>query len=181
MIDGLTIIKDFITIEEEQKLLDIVQNLEWNGTLLRKSRHYGYNYNYKTKNITKNDYLGKLPNWIDDYIIRMTKEKHIYEYPDQMTVNRYLPGEGISAHVDVPTIFKEKLYSISLGSGCNMNFENGTECFSYYIYPRSFMLMEGKARYEYKHGIKRLKEDLVENVSIDRQTRYSITFRNVIL
>ena len=75
MIDGLTIIKDFITAEEEQRLLDIVQNLEWNGTLLRKSRHYGYNYNYKTKNITKNDCIGKLPCWIDDYVLKMMKKK----------------------------------------------------------------------------------------------------------
>ena len=181
LIDGLTIVKDFITVDEEQKLLKIIENLEWNGSLLRKSRHFGYIYNYKTKTIGKDDYIGNLPEWIKPYINRIYKKGYIDKYPDQITINRYLPGEGIAAHIDVPEVFAEKLYSISIGSGCNIDFQNKTEYHSYYIYPRTFMLMENSARYEYTHCIKRYKSDIVENQKIDRDTPYSIPFRNVIL
>uniref|UniRef100_A0A6C0JHV7 Fe2OG dioxygenase domain-containing protein n=1 Tax=viral metagenome TaxID=1070528 RepID=A0A6C0JHV7_9ZZZZ len=181
MINGLTIVKDFITKDQELELLEKMKDLEWNGTLLRKSRHYGYNYNYKTKNITYEDYLGNLPSWLDPYILKIFKFGYIYEYPDQVTINRYLPGEGIAAHIDVPRIFKEKLYSISLGSGCNIVFEKDDEYHSYYIPPRTFMLMEDSARYLYKHGIRRFKSDMVLDKEVERDIRYSITFRNVIL
>ena len=43
------------------------------------------------------------------------------------------------------------------------------------------MLMEGDARYDYKHGIRRHEMDIVNDYEINRGIRYSITFRNVIL
>ena len=179
MINGLSIVKDFISIEEENKLLSIVKNLDWNGTLLRKSMHFGYNYNYKTKTITRDDYLGNLPEWINPYVKKMIIKGYVHKYPDQITVNRYLPGEGISPHIDVTSIFDNQLYSISLGSGCNMNFENSNEYHSYYLPSRAFMLMENDARYRYKHSIKRATYDIVNDKTVDRGIRYSITFRNV--
>ena len=42
------------------------------------------------------------------------------------------------------------------------------------------MLMEDSARYDYKHSIRRYKTDLVNNNEIERDIRYSFTFRNVI-
>tara|TARA_B100001093_G_C26779961_1_gene994138 strand:+ start:125 stop:670 length:546 start_codon:yes stop_codon:yes gene_type:complete len=181
MINGLSIVKDFISVDEENKLLSIVKNLEWNGTLLRKSKHFGYNYNYKTKTITREDYLGSLPDWIEPYIKKMIIKGLIHKDPNQITVNRYLPGEGISPHIDVTSIFDNQLYSISLGSGCNMNFKKDDEYHSYYLPSRAFMLMENDARYKYKHSIKRDTCDIVDNKTVYRETRYSITFRNVIL
>ena len=181
MIQGLSIVKNFISDDEEKELLNIMEEQEWNGTLLRKSQHYGYRYNYKTKDIGKEDYIGELPEWLDKYIFRIFKAGYIYEFPNQVTINRYLPGEGIASHIDVPRIFDEKLYSISIGSGCSMVFENDDEFHMYYIPNKTFMLMEGNARYIYKHGIRRYKTDIVDNREIDREIRYSITFRNVVI
>tara|TARA_B100000925_G_C22007636_1_gene474440 strand:+ start:2110 stop:2673 length:564 start_codon:yes stop_codon:yes gene_type:complete len=180
-IKGLKIIRNFITRNEEIELLNIMKNIEWNGTLLRKSRHFGYNYNYKTKTITKDDYIGNLPEWSEKYISRMLKNDLINKYPNQITVNRYLPGEGIAAHIDVPDIFDNDLYSISLGSGCNIILESEYKKEEYYIEPRTFMLFRDQARYEYTHCIKRLKYDIIGDREVQRNTRYSVTFRNVLL
>ena len=124
---------------------------------------------------------GNLPEWSEKYISRMLKNDLINKYPNQITVNRYLPGEGIAAHIDVPDIFDNDLYSISLGSGCNIILESEYKKEEYYIEPRTFMLFRDQARYEYTHCIKRLKYDIIGGHEVQRNTRYSVTFRNVLL
>jgi alkylated DNA repair protein alkB family protein 8 len=37
--------------------------------------------------------------------------------PNQVTVNEYIPGQGISPHVDTHTPFGEFIFSLSLGAG----------------------------------------------------------------
>jgi len=37
----------------------------------------------------------------------------------------YQPGQGISKHIDKVNLFEERIVSISLGSGCTMDFERG--------------------------------------------------------
>lgn len=41
-IEGLCLVKDFISEEEEQILLDAVEKMEWNGKLDRRTQHSGY-------------------------------------------------------------------------------------------------------------------------------------------
>lgn len=42
--------------------------------------------------------------------------------PDQLTVNKYLPGHGIPPHVDTHSAFEDILVSLSLGSAVVMEF-----------------------------------------------------------
>ena len=93
-IDGLTIIPKFITKEEEQNLINEIKNNEWNHDLSRLTQHYGYKYNYKTRSITDNDYIGDLPDWISPFVDRIKNTNLIEKSPDQIIINRYLPGEG---------------------------------------------------------------------------------------
>jgi alkylated DNA repair dioxygenase AlkB len=41
---------------------------------------------------------------------------------DQLTVNDYMPGQGIPPHVDTHSPFEEVFVSLSLMSGVSMNF-----------------------------------------------------------
>ncbi len=41
---------------------------------------------------------------------------------DQLTVNDYMPGQGIPPHVDTHSPFEEIFVSLSLKSGVSMNF-----------------------------------------------------------
>ena len=45
-------------------------------------------------------------------------------FPDQVTVNEYLPGQGIAAHVDTHEAFGHTLLSLSLVSGVVMDFRH---------------------------------------------------------
>ena len=65
---GLIIIKDFINEYDENNLIASITLQKWNTKLKRYTRHYGYEYNYKTRAITSKDYLGELPIWSKDII-----------------------------------------------------------------------------------------------------------------
>lgn len=45
-------------------------------------------------------------------------------FPDQVTVNEYLPGQGIASHVDTHEAFGPTLLSLSLVSGVVMDFRH---------------------------------------------------------
>ena len=112
---------------------------------------------------------------------RLLENNYIDEKPDQIIINRYLPGEGISAHIDVPHLFKNKIYILSLGSACELVYSKGNDIKKFYVKPRSVLIMQDDARYKYKHEIKPFKYDIIDNKVKQRTTRYSITCRNVIL
>lgn len=178
---GLTIIEDFVTKDEEEELVNNINNSQWNTKLRRYTQHYGYEYNYTTKTITEDDRLGDLPEWTDGVIEKVMETGKIEKEPDQIIVNRYLPGEGIYPHIDRPKIFGDQIYSLSLNSDCVMRFKRGSAVRNIYLKRRSLLIMEDEARYEWYHSIPAVKSDHVNGTDIVRGTRYSITFRNVVL
>lgn len=44
---------------------------------------------------------------------------------DQLTVNEYTPGVGLSAHIDTHSAFTGAILSLSLAGGCVMEFKKG--------------------------------------------------------
>jgi len=64
-----------------------------------------------------------------------------------------------------------------------MDFVNKTtnEKHSLLLETRSLLIMSGKARYEWQHGIAQRKTDKYNGEIIKRERRLSITFRNVIV
>ena len=100
---GLVIVKNFISEDEEQQLLLEIENNKWDKRLKRWTQHYGYKYNYRSRSITNDDYIGELPIWTHSVTERITNSKYVCESGkliDQIIVNRYLPGEGINPHID---------------------------------------------------------------------------------
>lgn len=103
---------------------------------------------------------------------------------NQMTVNRYAPGEGIGSHTDTPTAFKEGLVSISLNSGIVMEFRKvGSFKESrklVYLPPRSLLLLTGPAFYEWEHMIIHRRTDTHNGVILPRGVRVSLTIRTAL-
>ena len=55
-----------------------------------------------------------------------TKEENVLDkfgYFDQLTVNDYMPGQGIPPHVDTHSPFQEVFAALSLKSGSTMHFK----------------------------------------------------------
>ena len=141
-IPDLTYIPDFITQDEESTLIAEIDAEPWLNDLKRRVQHYGYKYDYKARAVTNDAYLGPLPDWITPVVQKLSFK------PDQAIVNEYLPGQGISAHVDCVPCFDDVIASLSLGSGATMQFTKGDEKQDLYLKPRSLIILSGEARYE---------------------------------
>lgn len=173
-IPGLQYLPDFITAAEERTLVEIIDQQPWLHDLKRRVQHYGYKYDYKARAVTADSYLGPLPGWL------MPVTQKLPFKPDQAIVNEYLPGQGISAHVDCVPCFSDTIASLSLGSGAVMQFTNGQEKHDLYLEPRSLIILSGPARYKWTHAIPARKSDMVDGFKIERGRRVSLTFRTVI-
>lgn len=105
--------------------------------------------------------------------------------PTQCIVNRYLRGEGISAHTDAKS-FGPVIVSISLEAPTNMIFTHPSkETISLYLPRRSILILTGEARDTYKHEIpSRVTIDLPDRVTkISKPLDYrriSLTYRTLI-
>ena len=96
--------------------------------------------------------------------------------PDQVIINEYKPGQGISPHIDCESCFGPRIFSLSLGSAAIMEFTlQGKPKKEIVLDQRSLVMMYGEARSIWKHSIPaRLKDK-----GIERGVRISLTFRNV--
>ena len=66
---------------------------------------------------------------------------------DQLTVNRYEPGVGLSPHVDAHSAFTGPIVALSLGSASVMEFWRDGDKRPLLLPPRSLLLMAGECRY----------------------------------
>lgn len=180
-IPGLTYVSDFITRDEENALIAAIDEQPWLNDLKRRVQHYGYKYDYKARTVTNDSYLGPLPDWIQPLAQKLCGEHLCQTAPDQVIVNEYMPGQGISAHVDCVPCFDDVIASLSLGSPAIMQFSKGNEKQEIYLEPRSLIILSGSARYEWQHAIPARKTDIVNGFKIERNRRLSLTFRTVIL
>lgn len=182
-ISGLTYIPDFISAREQDFLLAQIDQQSWLTDLKRRVQHYGYKYDYKARAVGNDDYLGPLPDWLASFSKKLHDNGIFPSTPDQVIVNEYLPGQGISAHIDCVPCFADTIASLSLGSPCIMEFSDTqtSEKKSIVLEDRSLIILSGPARYKWQHAIPARKSDIVNGIKTERARRASLTFRNVIL
>ncbi|NRG17338.1 alpha-ketoglutarate-dependent dioxygenase AlkB [Rhizobiales bacterium] len=172
-----------INCDGQKSLMERIDAAPWRSDLRRRVQHYGYRYDYKARRVTRDSYLGPLPDWLTPLCERLANDGHFATPPDQVIVNEYLPGQGIAPHVDCEPCFGETVASLSLGSGCVMDFTNVEtgEALSHYLEPRSLLVLSGEARYRWRHAIASRKSDPGPNGRVARGRRVSLTFRTVLL
>ena len=182
-ISGLSYIPNFVSAQEQDFLLSQVDRQPWLMDLKRRVQHYGYKYDYKARTVRNDAYLGSLPDWLLSISKRLHDDGIFPLVPDQVIVNEYLPGQGISAHIDCVPCFAGTIASLSLGSPCIIDFFNPktSERKSIMLEERSLIVLSGPARYEWQHAIPSRKSDIINGVKSVRVRRVSLTFRNVVL
>lgn len=148
--EGLYLTPDFLTEAEEHEIIAWLDTQSWSTALARRTQHYGYNYDYSTKNINMTPTtpisgpLQRIANRLSDIIQDFT--------PTQCIVNEYTRSQGIAPHIDKLS-FGPIIISISLNADTVMVFTRDTEVFEYLLPRRSIVMLSGPARYEYKHSI----------------------------
>jgi alkylated DNA repair dioxygenase AlkB len=181
-ISGLTLHTGYISAEEEVRLIVQIDRQPWLTEMKRRTQEYGFAYDFRRRTAHMNRSIIAMPGWLGAFSERLYHEGFIAAQPDQAAVNEYLPGQGISAHVDCAPCFGDTVLALSLGSTCVMQFTpvGGGEPVDVLLPSRSLLVMSGEARYGWKHAIPARKSDVYAGWTFQRDRRISVTFRKVV-
>jgi len=175
-IPGFFYEEEFITKEEETQLISLINENPWNESLVRRTQHYGYIYDYSSKKAAEE--TTPIPEWCHFLMDRLMEKQILKEIPDQLIINEYLPGQGIYPHIDHVHSFKDGIVSISLNSDICMEFIHNNDQDRKKTFPlkrRSLLCLHGESRYRWRHGIIARKFDYGK----PRGKRISLTFRKM--
>ena len=161
--NGLEYIPNYITEAQQTELILQIDKQPWLNDLKRRVQHYGYKYDYKAHKITPELKIDQIPNWLQ-----------ILPNFDQVIINEYQQGQGISSHIDCIPCFGNIICSLSLLSPCEMVFTKNADKRSLILEPLSLLILQNEARYEWQHKIPARKSNV-------KSRRISVTFRTCIL
>lgn len=175
----------------QDKLFELVDIFDENQPLKRKTRQYGYEYDYNARESHQDKKLKKIsyttPNQLLCIADVLYKYNLMRQKPNQIIINKYEPGEGISAHRDHIRYFTGDIATLSLGSAYVMRFRPHTK--NKLVDPKKFYdvllpvgslaVIKDDARSLWTHEIISKKSDIIDGKTTKRGTRISITFRTV--
>ncbi|KAI6207365.1 Fe2OG dioxygenase domain-containing protein [Aphelenchoides besseyi] len=162
--DTIRYIPNFITIEEEQRLLARVYAVpkpKWDTLRNRRLQSWG----------------GLWLQTIIDKIMTVKSAFSSDHRPNHVLINEYLPQQGIMPHTDGPA-FHPLISTLSLGSSTCLDFyeplQGGQkrsleqrQIGSILLQPRSLVLIKDHA-YELLHGIRELRADIINEKVFNR-------------
>ena len=177
----------FISEEEEAKLVAHIDGAEWSTELQRRVQHYGWRYDYTQRQIDESMRAGELPWWARRLAQRLVDEGWMKSLPDQVIVNEYCENQGISRHIDQPSVFSGHVATISLLETWGMVFRhrNDKRKVEIPLERRSVAVLTEDARYKWTHEIPKRKTELQidqhgKRKRIVRSRRISLTFRRTL-
>jgi alkylated DNA repair dioxygenase AlkB len=151
-VEGLIYEDNFVSEQDEKVMIEFINSREWSNKLSRRTQHYGFEYSYDRKNtITQASPIPEQFNFLVEKLNKKFGKKF-----NQLIINEYQCGQGISPHIDNTTLFGDTIVSISLGCSYPMIFSKGEDSLSVILKNRS---LAGDARYKWKHSISSKKYD----------------------
>lgn len=170
---------DFLSCPDRTRLTAEIDSNEWSQELKRRVQHYGYRYDYKARRIDRGMHIGPLPAFALGMANDLLAVPSYGQESDQLILNEYLPGQGISAHVDCETCFNDRVAIVSLGWPYEMEFQNtqSKSVAKILLGVGSLLVLADEARYQWMHCIRAKLKDR----GIPRRRRISMTFRKVLL
>lgn len=188
-IPGLTLLPEFVSEREEAAIIAEIDRSGWSNELQRRVQHYGWRYDYSSRQIDPSMRIGRLPEWARNIAQRLVEAGYFRkDPPDQVIVNEYCGKQGISRHIDSPSSFTEVVAMVSLLDSWEMVFRErrSKTKVAAMLERRSATVLEGDARYRWTHEIPQRKNEpgLVKPgnkrpTPIPRKRRVSLTFRKI--
>jgi alkylated DNA repair dioxygenase AlkB len=183
-VPGLGYQPDWLDEAAQRQLLRHIDAAQWSTELRRRVQHYGHRYDYGRRAVADpadSRIATPVPDWARTLCTRLHDEGHLAEPADQIIVNEYLPGQGISAHTDCVPCFGPAVAAVSLGSACTMDFTSpDLDRVPIWLQPGSLCVMTGPARYTWRHAIPARKSDPTPHGRVQRGRRVSVTFRTIL-
>lgn len=162
---GLSLHGEFITPEEEQELIDkLSAGSDPKATQRDKNRQsvrrYGSNKSYNSYMVAR-----EIPDYLQTLCDRLLAMKLLETAPDSVSINEYLKGQTIHAHVDSKASGRV-ITVLSVQSPATMLFERELRTLSVTLPPRSVVQLRGEMRTLWTHAISPVPD-----------RRYSLVFR----
>jgi len=107
-----------------QALLAAVDSGEWELLARRRVQHYGYAFNYTARAVDQGRSAAALPAATRPVLARVLAAAGM-PVADQLTINEYAAGVGLSAHVDTHSAFGCIMASLSLAGPAVVEFRRG--------------------------------------------------------
>lgn len=168
--DGFKYFPDFISINEEQKLLAFLRTLDWQNIHMhgviakRKVVHFGLDYAYDSRSLSPTT---PPPDELQFLLKRAAKLLKVKPNDFKEILITYYPvGSQIGWHRDAPMF--ESLFGISLSGMCKFKLRKEKQLYVTELKSRSGYIIQGEARWKWQHHIPAVKEE-----------RYSITLRTL--
>jgi alkylated DNA repair dioxygenase AlkB len=171
---GLVLVAETITPEEERGLLEHFETLRWDPIVIRgqaarrTARHFGMGYDYGSRAPRPGE---PIPAWLEPSRRAAAALAGVgAEDLVEILVQRYPAGSTIGWHRDAPAF--GIVVGISLLGGARLRFQRGRHerrrTWEVRLQARSGYVLAGEARWSWEHSIPPTKE-----------LRYSITFRTL--
>ncbi|HEX8546557.1 MAG TPA: alpha-ketoglutarate-dependent dioxygenase AlkB [Cytophagaceae bacterium] len=174
---GFQYFNDFITVKEENDLLDFISKTPLHTFLFqgyeakRRVESFGYDYNFDKRTISKSR---PIPSFFHPLIDRVA---NLLQFDAQdfveLLITEYPLGSVINWHRDAPPF--KLIAGLSLQSDCKFRLrpydkaeQDRHSIISFTAAQRSLYIMEGASRSEWEHSIAPVKK-----------VRYSITLRTL--
>jgi DNA oxidative demethylase len=172
---GLIYRPEFISEEEEKRLLAAIQQLPFESALYhgyvakRRIVPFGVDYSFETRQVTPGaplpTFLMSLRDRVAELVSGIAPEQLV-----EGLVTEYSPGATIGWHRDAPQF--GVVFGVSLAAGCRMRLrlthKEEYEITSLQLEPRSAYAFQDDVRWRWQHSIPAVE-----------QLRYSITFRTL--
>ena len=182
-VPGLNLHKSFVTLAEEQQILDFLQDASWRTDLSRRTMHFGGTYclmpskSVPSKEKQQAEVLQAPPmpaelSWLVERMVDVGIYQE-YRKPQYCIVNEYTGNLGISAHTE-NFQFGEPVVGLSLLSSCPIRFhelarpfdgsvrsgkaakaERTGKVVDVQLPGRSLLVMSGESRWSWQHEIVR--------------------------
>ena len=204
-IDGLRYIPNFITQEEHDLLVKIIDGNEYSNEIHRRQQFYGELYYHTSSDLpsvqpsSEEQQYGNAHSMQPmQFLIDKLIKANIFEEhhpPTQCLINEYVGNQGIKSHYDDSNAFGPIIASISLIDPILFTLKYPkvptNECNDildiqhHLLEPKSLFIMERDARYKWRHSITKAKSFLHPKTHdiIHRDANYrriSITIRHVL-
>lgn len=175
-VHGLSYYKDFLSPKEQEDLLKGIYDQPFQKLIARRQQFYGelyYHTSHKNKFLQPDDDEKETPRSLDLVAIQPHLEAKCKPFfgdagfPSQVLVNEYRNNLGIASHFEDFGAFGPVILTLSLVNPIYMTLKkplmrtNG--CDEYHeihkvlLEPGSLLVMEGDARFDYRHGISKYK------------------------
>ena len=194
--NSLYLLRDFISLEQEQYLISKVNStskLRWKQLSSRRLLIYG------VQELKKGIMIhNSLPDFLVPILKEITSTLQSVDISlkiNQCLTNEYLPGQGIMPHNDGP-LYHPVVSTVSLGESCLLDFHKTEDdgiiasepSYSILVPPRSLLVVCNSSYNEYCHGIAARNSDFISEHCVNgkemlgkvaerNNTRISLTFR----